>query len=37
MDFLGNQVSEQEFMMVVGLRHLGLSMDQLIDIYFTEE
>ncbi len=37
MDFLGNEISEKEFMVIVGLRQLGLSMDQLIRIYFTEE
>jgi len=37
MDFLGNEVSENEFMQVMHIRHLGLSMDQLIDLYYTEE
>ena len=37
MDFLGNKITEKEFMQVIHIRHLGLSMDQLIELYFTEE
>jgi hypothetical protein len=37
MDFLGNEISEKEFMQVIHIRHLGLSMDQLIELYYTEE
>lgn len=37
MDFLGNEISEKEFMQVMHIRHLGLSMDQLIELYYTEE
>ena len=37
MDQMGNYIDQSEFMKVIGIDKLGLSMSQLIDLYFIEE
>ena len=37
MDEMGNHINQSEFMGIIGIEKLGLSMNQLINLYFTEE
>jgi hypothetical protein len=37
MDEMGNHIDQSEFMKIIGIGKLGLSMSQLIDLYFIEE
>ena len=37
MDEMGNHIDQSEFMKMIGISKVGLSMQQLIDLYFIEE
>ena len=37
MDQIGNHINQTVFMEIIGIEKLGLSMNQLINLYFTEE
>jgi len=37
MNQMGNHIDQSEFMQIIGIEKLGLSMNQLINLYFIEE